>query len=125
MLRLDGTRTAAVRVKMNCCLARLWDCRTVRARVNMTRRNQELRMKCQSILARVNSRIHWVVFHSPAARRFTLYSVSGFAAALSLAVWASAVMPVAGAQNPQVVEIWPSQAPEEAGNLGPERVVMS
>ncbi|MEK7684403.1 MAG: alpha/beta hydrolase [Verrucomicrobiota bacterium] len=33
--------------------------------------------------------------------------------------------PVVGADHPLVVEIWPGQVPDESGNIGAERVVMS
>jgi acetyl esterase/lipase len=41
-----------------------------------------------------------------------------------LLVWLSA-LPILGEEPPLVVEIWPGQAPEESGNFGAERTVMS
>jgi acetyl esterase/lipase len=34
-------------------------------------------------------------------------------------------MPVAEAQKPLVLELWPGKAPDETGNIGPERIRMS
>ncbi len=51
-------------------------------------------------------------------------SILPLAAALAL-VLAAVVSPAAGAESPQVVELWPGQPPEQTANLGPERVVMS
>jgi acetyl esterase/lipase len=39
----------------------------------------------------------------------------------SLLVWMSLVLPAAPADNPLVIEIWPGQAPDETGAIGPER----
>jgi acetyl esterase/lipase len=33
--------------------------------------------------------------------------------------------PAAGADNPLVVEVWPGRAPDESGNIGPEKTLMS
>lgn len=41
-----------------------------------------------------------------------------------LFVWLSA-LPIIGEEPPLVVEIWPGRAPEESGNIGAERTVMS
>src|SRR5437016_3796424 len=41
-----------------------------------------------------------------------------------LLVWLSA-LPIIGEEPPLVVEIWPGRAPEESGNIGAERIVMS
>jgi acetyl esterase/lipase len=44
---------------------------------------------------------------------------------LFLLACACIVWPVAAADNPQVLEIWPGKAPDETGAIGPERVRMS
>jgi acetyl esterase/lipase len=44
---------------------------------------------------------------------------------LGLFVWFSVAWPVAGADNPLVVELWPGKVPDETGNIGPEKVRMS
>jgi acetyl esterase/lipase len=41
-----------------------------------------------------------------------------------LLVWLS-TLPIVGEEPPLVVEIWPGRAPEESGNIGAERIVMS
>jgi acetyl esterase/lipase len=48
-----------------------------------------------------------------------------FDSAVLLAAWACAIMPAIGAENPLVVEIWPGPPPDESGDVGGERVVMS
>lgn len=44
---------------------------------------------------------------------------------LSLFVWLCVVGTLAAADNPQVIQLWPNQAPEEPGTIGPEKVRMS
>lgn len=39
--------------------------------------------------------------------------------------WLCAAWPVNAAETPRVVEIWPGRAPDENGDIGPERVRMS
>jgi acetyl esterase/lipase len=39
--------------------------------------------------------------------------------------WLSPAWSAAGGGEPLVVDLWPGQAPDEAGNIGPEKVVMS
>ena len=43
----------------------------------------------------------------------------------SLVFWSCAGGPAAAARDPQVVELWPGQVPDETGDMGPERVRMS
>ena len=38
--------------------------------------------------------------------------------------WLSPAWSAAGGGEPLVVDLWPGQAPDEAGNIGPEKVVM-
>jgi acetyl esterase/lipase len=47
------------------------------------------------------------------------------AATLSLVAWLCVAWPVAGADKPLVVELWPGKPPDEAGDIGPEKVRMS
>ena len=47
------------------------------------------------------------------------------ASAVGLFVWLSVAWPVAGADNPLVVELWPGKVPDETGDIGPEKVRMS
>jgi acetyl esterase/lipase len=47
------------------------------------------------------------------------------AGAVSLITWLCMALPVAGAGKPRVVRLWPGKAPEETGNIGVEKVVMS
>jgi acetyl esterase/lipase len=47
------------------------------------------------------------------------------AAASSLIAWLCVAWPVAGADKPTVVELWPGKVPDEPGNIGPETVRMS
>ena len=35
------------------------------------------------------------------------------------------MLPVAGTNKPLVIDLWPGQAPDESGPIGPERIVMS
>jgi acetyl esterase/lipase len=44
---------------------------------------------------------------------------------VSLAAWLWLAGTVAGGEKPLVVELWPGKAPDEIGNIGPEKVVMS
>jgi len=44
---------------------------------------------------------------------------------LSLVAWLCAAWPLAAADNPLVVELWPGAVPDETGNLGPEGSLMS
>jgi acetyl esterase/lipase len=39
--------------------------------------------------------------------------------------WLFVVLSAAGADKPRVVELWPGNAPDEAGNIGPEKIRMS
>ncbi len=48
-----------------------------------------------------------------------------FALMVSLVVGMWAARPALGAEQPQVVEVWPGSAPEESGNIGAEMVRMS
>ena len=45
--------------------------------------------------------------------------------AVSLIVCLCATWPAAAADKPLVVELWPGKAPDEAGDIGPEKVRMS
>jgi acetyl esterase/lipase len=47
------------------------------------------------------------------------------ASILSLAACLGVAWPAAGGDKPLVVELWPGKVPDEPGNIGPERVVMS
>jgi acetyl esterase/lipase len=40
-------------------------------------------------------------------------------------VWLYVAWPVVGAEKPMVVELWPGKVPDENGNIGAEKVVMS
>jgi acetyl esterase/lipase len=91
----------------------------------MTHRKQKLRMKRQSIRSQVNFLTHRVPLQPTTTRRSGLASGSGLIPALLLAAWVAVVLPVAGADPGRVIEIWPGKPPEESGNLGPERIVMS
>lgn len=42
-----------------------------------------------------------------------------------LTAWLWVVWPVVAAEQPLVVELWPGKVPDEAGNIGAEKVVMS
>lgn len=44
---------------------------------------------------------------------------------MCLLTWLSLAWPVAGADQPAVLEIWPGKVPDEAGTIGPERWRMS
>jgi acetyl esterase/lipase len=44
---------------------------------------------------------------------------------LALASIALLALTAAGADKPEVIEIWPGKVPDEAGNIGPERIRMS
>ena len=44
---------------------------------------------------------------------------------LFLLAWLAIVSPVAAADTPQVIELWPGKVPDESGNIGSERSVMS
>ena len=46
-------------------------------------------------------------------------------ATLFLFAWICVAWPVAGAEKPLVVEIWPGTVPDERGDIGPERFRMS
>jgi len=46
-------------------------------------------------------------------------------AAISLVAWLCIAWPVAGADQPLVVALWPGKAPDETGTIGAERVRMS
>ncbi len=43
-------------------------------------------------------------------------------AAIYVIPWLCVVMPVVGADKPMVVELWPGKPPDEAGDIGPEKV---
>src|SRR5438477_12850608 len=45
--------------------------------------------------------------------------------ATSLFIWAGVIAPAAGADTPQVVELWPGKPPDEPGTIGAEKTVMS
>jgi acetyl esterase/lipase len=62
---------------------------------------------------------------TPSASTSASFSVGRLASILSLITAMNLGLLAFGADNPQVVEIWPGKPPEESGNLGPERVVMS
>ena len=47
------------------------------------------------------------------------------AAGFSLVTWLCVVWPAVAADNPLVVELWPGNAPEETGNIGAEKFLMS
>jgi len=42
-----------------------------------------------------------------------------------MVTWICVAWPVAGADDSLVVEIWPGKVPDESGNIGPERLLMS
>jgi acetyl esterase/lipase len=44
---------------------------------------------------------------------------------VALAAWLCIACTAAGADKPQVVELWPGKAPDETGTIGPEKMVMS
>jgi hypothetical protein len=46
-------------------------------------------------------------------------------AAVALATLMGVAAPVAGADKPVVVELWPGKVRDETGDLGPEKVRMS
>jgi len=46
-------------------------------------------------------------------------------AVVALLTWLCVVWPAAAADKPTVVELWPGKAPDEAGDIGPEKVRMS
>jgi len=48
-----------------------------------------------------------------------------FASVFFLVVWLCAGRPAPAADNPPAVELWPGKVPEETGNLGEERSLMS
>ncbi len=48
-----------------------------------------------------------------------------FASTVALVVGTCITCPVFGADNLEVVEVWPGVAPDESGNIGPERIRMS
>jgi len=48
-----------------------------------------------------------------------------FASTVCLVVSMCVAWPVAGADDPLVVEIWPGKVPDESGNIGPEKFLMS
>jgi acetyl esterase/lipase len=48
-----------------------------------------------------------------------------FGLTVSLVAWMCLAWPAVGADDPLVVEIWPGRVPDESGNIGPERFVMS
>jgi acetyl esterase/lipase len=48
-----------------------------------------------------------------------------FAARFSLAAWFCAAWPVIAAADPLVVALWPGKVPDETGNLGAEKFLMS
>jgi acetyl esterase/lipase len=52
-------------------------------------------------------------------------TMSRLALMVCLITWSLIVGPAIGADNPQVVEIWPGKPPEEPGTIGAEKTVMS
>jgi acetyl esterase/lipase len=44
---------------------------------------------------------------------------------LSLALWLCLACPVAAADNPQVVDLWPGKPPDEPGTIGAEKTLLS
>jgi acetyl esterase/lipase len=48
-----------------------------------------------------------------------------FAPRLSIVVWLCVAGPVIAADNPLVVELWPGNVPDETGNIGAEKFLMS
>jgi len=48
-----------------------------------------------------------------------------FTSTVSLLAWLSLLWPVAAADNPMVIEVWPGTVPDETGTIGPERLRMS
>lgn len=40
-------------------------------------------------------------------------------------LWLSATFAAVAADDPLVVELWPGKVPDEAGNIGPEKIIMS
>ena len=47
------------------------------------------------------------------------------ASGLSLVAWLCVAWPLVAADNPLVVELWPGTVPDETGNIGAERSLMS
>jgi acetyl esterase/lipase len=47
------------------------------------------------------------------------------ASAVSLLAWFCVACPVVRADNPVILELWPGKAPDETGNIGPEKFRMS
>ena len=48
-----------------------------------------------------------------------------FTSGLSVVTWLCLAWPLVAADNPLVVELWPGNVPDETGNIGAERSVMS
>ncbi len=48
-----------------------------------------------------------------------------FASTVWMVTWICVAWPVAGADDSLVVEIWPGKVPDESGNIGPEKFLMS
>lgn len=48
-----------------------------------------------------------------------------FASSVSLVLWLCVAWPAVGADKPLVVELWPGKVPEETGNIGAEKSLLS
>lgn len=48
-----------------------------------------------------------------------------FSTTILLLAWICAASPLAGADNPLIVDLWPGGAPDEGGDIGPEKSRMS
>src|SRR5262249_5503894 len=48
-----------------------------------------------------------------------------FAGTVSLVTWLCVAWPAAGADQPQVVELWPGKVPDETGDIGAEKFLLS
>src|SRR5947209_9161531 len=61
----------------------------------------------------------------PRASKADSYQIMRFASTVFLVPWMCVAWAVVGVGSPLVVEIWPGTAPDEIGNIGEERFLMS
>src|SRR3989442_9733224 len=61
----------------------------------------------------------------PRASKADSYQIMRFASTVFLVPWMSVAWAVVGVGAPLVVEIWPGTAPDESGNIGEDRFLMS
>src|SRR5437763_3065884 len=61
----------------------------------------------------------------PRASKADSYQIMRFASTVFLVPWMCVAWAVVGVGSPLVVEIWPGTAPDESGNIGEERFLMS